>query len=67
MFISVRGASPGLPVGALGVLQLAVAAAWLPSSGEQSGGALITCGDDEDGYASVRLDPAGDRVPAGAS
>ncbi|MFE4534371.1 beta-ketoacyl synthase N-terminal-like domain-containing protein [Streptomyces scopuliridis] len=57
----------GETYGALGVLQLAVAAAWLASSGERSGGALITCGDDEDGYASVRLDPAGDRVPAGAS
>ncbi|WP_326613584.1 3-oxoacyl-ACP synthase [Streptomyces scopuliridis] len=55
----------GETYGALAVLQLAVAAAWL-SSGERSGGALITCGDDEDGYASVRLDPAGDRVPAGA-
>ncbi|MFE5158861.1 beta-ketoacyl synthase N-terminal-like domain-containing protein [Streptomyces sp. NPDC056697] len=45
--------------GALGVVQLAVAAAWL-GSGQPSGpgGALITCGDGEDGYASVRLDPA---------
>ncbi|MFJ1747323.1 beta-ketoacyl synthase N-terminal-like domain-containing protein [Streptomyces sp. NPDC088116] len=57
----------GETYGALGVLQLVVAAAWLSSSAEQRGGALITCGDDEDGYASVRLDPAGDRVPAGAS
>ncbi|MCQ6244816.1 beta-ketoacyl synthase N-terminal-like domain-containing protein [Streptomyces malaysiensis] len=49
--------------GALGVVQLAVAAAWL-GSGQPSGpgGALITCGDGEDGYASARLDPAD--VPA---
>ncbi|MFD8162827.1 beta-ketoacyl synthase N-terminal-like domain-containing protein [Streptomyces malaysiensis] len=49
--------------GALGVVQLAVAVAWL-GSGQPSGpgGALITCGDGEDGYASVRLDPAD--VPA---
>ncbi|MCQ8186820.1 beta-ketoacyl synthase N-terminal-like domain-containing protein [Streptomyces rugosispiralis] len=52
--------------GALGVVQLAVAAAWL-GSGQPSGpgGALITCGDGEDGYASVRLDPADVPAPAG--
>ncbi|MGX4687689.1 beta-ketoacyl synthase N-terminal-like domain-containing protein [Streptomyces sp. JNUCC 63] len=53
--------------GALGVVQLAVAAAWL-SAGQrpEPGGALITCGDGEDGYASVRLDPADSPVLAGA-
>ncbi|MFF4794816.1 beta-ketoacyl synthase N-terminal-like domain-containing protein [Streptomyces sp. NPDC001276] len=53
--------------GALGVVQLAAAAAWL-SAGQrrEPGGALITCGDGEDGYASVRLDPANTPVLAGA-
>ncbi|GAA1244236.1 MULTISPECIES: hypothetical protein [Streptomyces violaceusniger group] len=49
--------------GALGVVQLAVAAACLGSRQRSGpGGALITCGDGEDGYASVRLDPSD--VPA---
>lgn len=53
--------------GALGVVQLALAAAWLSAEGRSGpGGALITCGDGEDGYASVRLDPAASPVLAGA-
>ncbi|MGH3858835.1 beta-ketoacyl synthase N-terminal-like domain-containing protein [Actinokineospora sp.] len=46
----------GETYGATGVLQAAVAAAWL--AGGRAPGAVLTCGDAEDGYASVRLDAA---------
>ncbi|GAA2489707.1 hypothetical protein GCM10010406_27350 [Streptomyces thermolineatus] len=65
--------------GALGVLQLALAASWLtagdrPDGPDGPGGdhpdgerrsALVTCGDAEDGYASVRLGRVRVPVPAG--
>ncbi|PLW71637.1 hypothetical protein C0036_16810, partial [Streptomyces sp. DJ] len=54
--------------GALGVLQLALAASWLTVGDHPDGerrSALVTCGDAEDGYASVRLGRVRVPVPAG--
>jgi 3-oxoacyl-[acyl-carrier-protein] synthase II len=46
----------GETYGAEGVIQAAVAAAWLAAG--RAPGAVLTCGDAVDGYASVRLDAA---------
>lgn len=64
------GAELGEMYGALGVVQLAMAASWLTAEGSADGtgvlDTLVTCGDPDDGYASVRLESLRRPATAGA-